>query len=135
MAHAGVPVFVRRSHAVSHRRWGRGRGGCGCVSGLGSFVLVFLVGGALSLFGVVFGLGVSVGVPFMNSNVSVAGAIGAKAVVADVLPTYLRGRLAGDQNFVNQSITLTVGPAKGVTVFVIGAQEGAPAVDLYLALR
>lgn len=120
---------------MSDRHWGRGRGGCGCVSGLGSFVFVFLVGGVLSLFGVVFGLGVSVGVPFMDSSVSVAGAIGAKAAVAEALPAYLQGRLAGDQNFVNQSITLTVGPAKGVTVFVIGAQEGAPAIDLHLVLH
>ncbi len=120
---------------MSDRHWGSGRGGCGCISGIGSFVCVFLVGGALSLFGVVFGLGVSVGVPFMDSNVSVAGAIGSKAVVVDALPNYLQGRLAGDQNFVNQSITLTVGPAKGVTVFVIGAQKGAPAIDLRLVLH
>lgn len=110
-------------------------GGCGCVSGLGGFVFVFLVGGLLSLFGIVFGLGVSIGVPFTQSNVSVAGAIGAKASVMEALPVYLQGRLAGDQNFVNQSISLTVGPAKGVSVLVIGAQEGAPAIDLHLALR
>ena len=44
-------------------------------------------------------------------------------------------RLAGNQNFVNDSTTLTVGPAEGVGLLVIGKQDGAPAVDLYLVLR
>ena len=98
-------------------------------------MFVFLLGGALSLFNGVFGLGVYIGVPFMQSNVSVAGSIGTKAKIAEALPAYLRGRLAGNENFINQSITLTVGPAEGATVFVIGRQDGAPAVDLFIALR
>jgi len=55
------------------RRWG-GRGGCGCVSGCGSFIFVFLLGGALSLFNSVFGIGLSVGIPFTQSNVTVDNA-------------------------------------------------------------
>ena len=51
------------------------------------------------------------------------------------LPTYVRERLAGNQNFINQSTTLTVGPAEGAGIFVIGAQEGAPLIDLYIVLR
>lgn len=113
----------------------KGRGGCGCLSGCGSFVFVFLLGGVLSLFNTVFGLGVSVGVPFSQSNVTVAGSIGTKTKIVEGLPTYVRERLAGNQNFVNQSITVTVGPAEGASVFVIGQQEGAPAVDLYIVLR
>jgi hypothetical protein len=34
-----------------------------------------------------------------------------------------------------QSGTLTIGPAEGAGIFVIGKQEGAPAIDLYLVLR
>jgi hypothetical protein len=117
------------------RRWGGGRPGCGCLSGCGSFIFVFLLGGALSLFSGVFGLGVSIGIPFTQSNVTAAGAIGTKDKVVDALPNYTRGRLAGNQNFINQSGTLTVGPAEGVGLFVIGKQEGAPAIDLYLVLR
>jgi hypothetical protein len=110
-------------------------GGCGCLSGCGAFVLVFVLGGALSLFNVVFGLGVSVGVPFTQNNVTAAGSIGAKDKATDALPSYAKGRLAGNQNFVNNSTTLTVGPAEGVGLLVIGKQDGAPAIDLYLVLR
>lgn len=47
-----------------------------------------------------------------------------------------RARTPGrDQNCFNQSGTLTVGPAEGAGTFVIGAQEGAPAADLYIVLR
>ena len=117
------------------RRWRPGRGGCGCLSGCGSFVFVFLLGGALSLFSSVFGLGVSIGIPFTQNNVTVAGAIGAKDKVVQGLPSYARDRLAGNQNFINQSATLTVGPAEGAGLFIIGSQTGAPAVDLYIVLR
>jgi hypothetical protein len=115
-------------------RW-RPRPGRGCFTGCGSFVFVFLVGGLLSLFNGVFGLGVSCGIPLTQSNVTAAGAIGTKSKILDGLPSYTRERLAGNQNFINQSGTLTVGPAEGAAVFIIGAQEGAPAIDLYLVLR
>ncbi len=110
-------------------------GGCGCLPGCGGFVFVFLLGGALSLFNATFGLGVSVGVPFTQSNITLAGSIGAKDKAADALPSYAKDRLAGNQNFVNNSTTLTIGPAEGVGLLVIGKQDGAPAIDLYLALR
>ena len=98
-------------------------------------MFVFLLGGLLSLFGAVFGLGVSVGIPLTQSNVTVAGSIGTKEKAADALPSYARDRLAGNQNFVNNTTTLTVGPAEGVGLLVIGKQDGAPAIDLYLVLR
>ncbi|HEX6060893.1 MAG TPA: hypothetical protein VF001_02395, partial [Candidatus Limnocylindria bacterium] len=74
---------------------------------------MFVLGGALSLFSTVFGLGVSVGIPFTQNNVTVAGSIGAKDKAAGALPIYVKDRLAGNQNFVNNSTTLTVGPAEG----------------------
>ncbi|MGH2471094.1 MAG: hypothetical protein ACRDG6_01635 [Candidatus Limnocylindria bacterium] len=117
------------------RRWSRGPGGCGCISGCGTFIFIFLVGGLLSLFGSVFGVGLSIGIPLTQSNVTVAGSIGTKAKITEGLPIYVRERLAGNQNFINQSGTLTVGPAEGAAIFVIGAQEGAPAIDLYVVLR
>lgn len=116
------------------RDW-RGPGCVGCGSGCGGFLLVLVLGGILSIFPVAFGIGVSVGVPFMESNITAAGAIGAKDRVVDALPSYARERLGGNQNFINNSTTLTVGPAEGAALFVIGRQEGAPAVDLFIALR
>ena len=122
------------------RRWWRddrdgcGRG-CGCLGGCGTFVFVFLVGGLLSLFGAAFGIGGSIGVPGMQSNISAACALGTKAKAVDALPGYTKDRLAGNQNVINQSGTLTVGPAEGACVFVIGRQPGAPAIDLFLTFR
>jgi|SRR6267143_5628808 len=110
-------------------------GGCGCLSGCGAFLLVFVLGGALSLFNAVFGLGLSAGIPFTQNNITVAGSIGAKEKAPDALPSYARERLAGNQNFINNSTTLTVGPAEGVGLLVVGKQDGAPAIDLYLVLR
>jgi hypothetical protein len=121
--------------AGERRRWRPGRAGCGCFSGCGTLIVVFLLGGLLSLFNSVFGAGVSVGVPFTQSNITVAGAIGTKTKITEGLPAYTRDRLAGNQNFINQSGTATVGPAEGAAVFIIGAQPGAPAIDLYLVLR
>jgi len=67
--------------------------------------------------------------------VTVAGSIGTKTKITEGLPTYVRERLAGNQNFINQTGTVTVGPAEGAGILVIGAQEGAPAIDLYVVLR
>ena len=117
------------------RRWTRRPGGCGCVSGCGTFIFVFLAGGLLSLFGAVFGIGLSIGIPLTQSNVTAAGALGAKTKISEGLPSYVRDRLAGNQNFINQTGTVTVGPAEGAGILVIGAQAGAPAIDLYIVLR
>jgi hypothetical protein len=116
------------------RGWS-GRPGRGCASGCGSFLFVLVLGGALSLFNAVVGIGVSVGIPLTESNITMAGSIGTKDKVVQALPNYTQGRLAGNQNFINQSGTLTIGPAEGVGLLVIGKQEGAPVIDLYLVLR
>ena len=98
-------------------------------------MLVLTVGIVLSLFHAVLGLGVSVRVPFTSSNVTGAVAIGTKSEVAGAMPNYTHGRLGGNQNFVNHSQLLTIGPAEGATLFVIGEQKGSPALDLYLVAR
>ncbi len=120
---------------TKHRRW-RGRPGCiGCGSGCGGFVLVIVLGGILSIFPAAFGAAVSIGVPFMQSNVTFGAAIGAKDKVIGTLPEYTRERVGRNQNFINNSTTLTIGPAEGVAVLVVGNQQGAPAIDLYISLR
>ncbi len=118
-------------------RWGRGfrpnRGGCGC--GSGGFLVVVTVGILMSLFNADLGVGASVRIPVIESNVTLAGSIGAKEKALDVLPGYTQGRLGGNQNFINNSTTLTIGPAEGTALLVVGRQEGAPAIDLHLVLR
>lgn len=114
---------------------GRGRrsrrGGCGC----GGFLFVLIVGLALTLFNTTIGVGVSVRIPFTQSNLTLAGSIGAKHKTEAALPDYTRGRLGGNQNFINHSQSLTIGPAEGATLLVLGRQDEAPAIDLHLVAR
>ncbi len=42
---------------------------------------------------------------------------------------------ACNQDFINHSQTVTIGPAEGATLFVLGKQDDAPTVDLHLAAR
>ena len=107
--------------------------GCGC--GGGGFLLVLTVGIVLSLFNAGVGVGVSVRIPFTQSNVTVAGSIGAKGKAVGSLPAYTEGRLGGNQNFFNNSTTMTIGPAEGAAIVIIGKQDDAPAIDLHLVVR
>ena len=93
------------------------------------------VGIVLSLFNAGVGVGVSVRILFTGSNVTIAGALGAKSKTADALPNYTAGRLGGNQNLYNNSTTMTIGPAEGAAIVVIGRQDDAPAVDLHLVVQ
>jgi hypothetical protein len=89
----------------------------------------------LSLLHIAFAVGLSVRVPFTQSNLTLAGSIGQKEKAVSVLPAYDAGRLGGNQNFINHTSTLTIGPAEGTVLFVIGKQPGAPLLDLHLEGR
>lgn len=93
------------------------------------------VGILLSLFNAVIGVGVSVRIPFTTSNVTVAGSVGSKDKAVGALPDYTEGRLGGNQNFFNNSTTMTIGPAEGAVLVIVGRQDGAPPVDLHLYVR
>ena len=107
--------------------------GCGC--GGGGFFVVLTLGIVLSLFNVDIGIGASVRIPFTASNLTVAGSIGAKDKAVGALPDYTGGRLGGNQNFFNNSTTMTIGPAEGTALVIIGRQDGAPPIDLHLVLQ
>ena len=97
--------------------------------------MVLTIGLVLSLFNAAIGIGVSIRVPFTDSNLTVAGSVGQKQKAVDSLPGYAEGRLGSNQNFINQTTTLTIGPAEGTTLIVLGRQPGAPVVDLHLVAR
>jgi hypothetical protein len=115
------------------RRWSSSTRGCGC--GCASVFVVLTAGLLLTLFNSSIGLGVSVRVPFTESNLTIAGSVGKKEKAPDALPPYVRGKLASNQNFINQSNTLTIWVAEGTAIIVLGRQEGAPLVDLHLEAR
>jgi hypothetical protein len=119
---------------MNDRRRGRWRGGtwgCGCTSA----VVVLTAGIILSLFSAAIGLGASVRIPFTASNLTIAGTLGAKQKAPSALPGYTRDRLGGNQNFINHSSTLTIGPAEGAYLIVLGKQDSAPIIDLHIELR
>jgi hypothetical protein len=122
----GQPPVVRTRTVYRNR---------GCGAGCGGFFFVLIVGVLMSIFNSNFGLGVSVRVPFTSSNLTIAGSIGAKDKAAGALPDYTEGRLGGNQNFFNNSTTMTIGPAEGAALVVLGRQDGAPPIDLHLVLR
>lgn len=113
----------------------RGTPGCGCTGGCASILVVLTVGLLLSLFNLAIGIGLSIGVPFTHSNLTIAGSVGEKHKAVEVLPSYDAGRLGGNQNFVNHTSTLTIGPAEGTVLVVLGKQPGAPIADLHLEAR
>ena len=121
------------------RRWYWSRSsssGCGgCGGGCASVLVVLTVGLLLSIFNADIGIGVSVRVPFTDSNFTIAGSVGKKEKAADALPRYVHGKLGGNQNFINQSNTLTIWVAEGTVIIVLGRQEGAPLIDLHLEAR
>jgi hypothetical protein len=118
------------------RRDRRGWRGGGCGGGCASVIVVLTLGLILSLFNAAVGIGVSVRVPFTTStNVTVAGSVGKKDKAPDALPSYVHGKLGGNENFINGSQTLTIWVAEGTVIFVAGQQPGAPLIDLHLEAR
>ena len=113
----------------------RDRGCTGCGGGCAGFFFVLIVGIILSLFNVGVGIGVSVRIPLTSSNVTLAGSVGTKDKAVGELPDYTDGRLGGNQNFFNNSTTMTIGPAEGAALIIIGKQDGAPPLDLHLSVN
>jgi hypothetical protein len=114
-----------------YRPWRGGTWGCGCTS----VVVVLTIGLVLSLFNAAIGIGASVRIPFTASNLTIAGSVGTKQKAPEVLPGYTFGRLGGNQNFINHSSTLTIGPAEGAVIVILGKQDNAPIIDLHLEAR
>ena len=106
--------------------------GCGCGGG---FFFVLTVGIVLALVNAGIGIGVSVRIPFTTSNLTIAGSVGAKDKAVSAMPDYTEGRVGGNQNFFNNTTTITIGPAEGIGLVIIGRQDGAPPIDLPLDLR
>lgn len=107
----------------------------GCGTGCGGFFFVLIVGLLLALFNTGISIGVSVRIPLTESNLTLAGAVGQKDKAMSALPEYDAGRVGGNQNFFNNSTTMTIGPAEGIGVIIIGRQDGAPALDLHLVVK
>jgi hypothetical protein len=107
----------------------------GCGFGCSGFFFVLIVGLILALFNVGISVGISVRIPLTDSNLTLAGSVGQKDKALKALPDYDEGRVGGNQNLFNNSTTMTIGPAEGIGVIIIGRQDGAPALDLHLVIK
>ena len=98
-------------------------------------MLVLTVGILLSLFHAIVGIGGSLRVPFTDVNITAAASLGGKDRIRDGMPDYAAKRLGSNQDFLNQSQSLTIWTAEGALVVVVGRQPGSPALDLHLVAR
>ncbi len=102
-------------------------------SGGGLFFLVLTLGLLISRFKVSFGIGLSFRIPGTSRNFTLAWSLGAKGKAAAALPPYTVGKVGGNQDFINSSHTVTIGPAEGIALAIVGEQEGAPPFDFHYA--
>ncbi|MBI2034637.1 MAG: hypothetical protein HYT11_02795, partial [Candidatus Levybacteria bacterium] len=120
-----------RSNQEKDNSGSHGRGcGCGCSAP----AVVLFIGLGLAVLKGNVGIGVSARIPFTESNITLAGSVGHKDLSKDTLPYYVADRMGGNNNFINDSLSLTIGPAQGSEVFVIGKQPDAPLFDIHLDL-
>lgn len=102
--------------------------------GLSFFFFVLIFGLILAAFNTSVGLGFSLRIPSTDFNISVGGSLGKKETVPQVLPGYLRSRIADNSTFFNHSNVLTIWLAEGMFVAVLGNQPEASLADLSLNL-
>lgn len=107
------------------------RCGCGCTSVLTTLT----VGLALAFLNTAASIGVSAAIPFTDANITIAGCIGEKDKAISTLPDYVERRVGTNEDFINSSHTLTIGPIESCGVVVVGKQEGAPGIGLHIDIK
>lgn len=100
--------------------------------GFAGFFIVVTLGLILMLMNVGLSLGISVRIPFTQANLTVAGCLGEKTKAIDSLPSYVQGKLGNNKDFMNHSMTMTVGPIEGCEMGIIGVQQGAPLFGIHI---
>jgi hypothetical protein len=108
----------------------RSRRGIGCQGGCAGCGCVLTIGLILALLGAALGITISARIPGTHSNITIAGSIGKKTLTRTVLPAYARKTFGKDNNFINSSHSLVVGPAQGLQEIVLGKQPAAPVAGI-----
>lgn len=103
--------------------------------GFAGFFIVVTVGLVLMLMNVGLSLGLSLRIPFTQANLTLAGCLGEKNKAISALPSYVQGKLAGNEDFINHSMTMTVGPIEGCEMGIIGIQPGAPLFGIHIKAK
>ena len=103
--------------------------------GFAGFFVVITIGLILMLLNLGVSLSLTFRVPLTSANISLAGCLGKKNKALSSLPEYLKGRLGNNKDFLNHSMTMTIGSIEGCEMGIIGNQKGAPLLNLYLGIK
>lgn len=103
--------------------------------GFAGFFIVLTVGLVLMLINVGLSLGISFRIPLTQSNLTLAGCLGEKGKAAASLPAYLTGKLADNHDFINHTMTTTIGPIEGCEVGILGKQVGTPTFGIHFRIK
>lgn len=104
-------------------------------AGFVGFFVVITIGLILMLINIGLTLGITFRIPTTESNLTLLGCLGEKNKTISSLPSYAREKLGGNQNFLNHSWTMTIGPIEGCKLFILGKQENSPALGLIINVK
>lgn len=104
----------------------------GAHIGFAGFFVVITIGLILMLVNIGLSLGLTLRIPTTNANLTIVGCLGEKNKALSSLPSYLKGRLGNNQDFINHSMTMTVGPIEGCEMGIIGDQPGSPTIGIHI---
>lgn len=100
--------------------------------GFAGFFVVITIGLILMLMNIGLSLGLSFRIPFTTANLTLMGCLGEKDRAVASLPSYAQGKLGDNHDFMNHSMTMTVGPIEGCEMGIIGVQPGAPLFGIHI---
>ena len=103
--------------------------------GFAGFFIVLTVGLILMLFNVGVSIGITLRVPWTNVNLTAAGCLGEKGKAITSLPAYVNGKLGDNHDFLNHSMTTTIGSIEGCEIGILGRQIGAPTFNFHFRLK
>jgi hypothetical protein len=103
--------------------------------GFAGFFVVITLGFFLMLLNVGMSLGISFKIPLTQSNLTVFGCLGEKGRAIASLPTYVSGKLGDNHDFINHSMTMTVGPIEGCEIGILGKQVGTPNFGIHFRIK
>jgi len=103
--------------------------------GFAGFFIVLTVGLVLMLLNTGISLGISFKIPLTQSNLTLVGCLGEKGKAISSLPTYVNGKLGDNHDFINHSMTTTIGPIEGCEIGILGKQVNTPTFGIHFKIK
>jgi hypothetical protein len=103
--------------------------------GFAGFFIVITFGLILMLLNTGVSIGITFRIPLTNVNLTAAGCLGEKGKAISSLPTYAQGKLGDNHDFINHSMTMTVGSIEGCELGILGKQLGTPTFNFHFKIK